>query len=98
MTRPASFTVSNYYVDAQKIPYYAVDDVAAATKANIVVNYPNQQILNPNQPATRGDIAAFIYQALVAQGKIEQLPSSVEASNYIVGRPTNSNQNTQTTQ
>ncbi len=97
-TRPASFTVSNYYADAQKIPHYAVGNVAAATKANIVVNYPNQQILNPNQPATRGDIAAFIYQALVAQGKIEQLPSSVEASNYIVGRPTSSNQNTQTAQ
>jgi hypothetical protein len=97
-TRPASFTVSNYYADAQKIPYYAVDDVAAATKANIVVNYPNQQMLNPTQPATRGDIAAFIYQALVAQGKIEPLPSSVEASNYIVGRPTSSNQNTQMAQ
>lgn len=97
-TRPASFTVSNYYADAQKIPHYAVGNVAAATKANIVVNYPNQQILNPNQPATRGDIAAFIYQALVAQGKIEQLPSSVEASNYIVGRTTSSNQNPQTAQ
>ena len=97
-TQPVSFTVSNYYVDAQKIPYYAVDDVAAATKANIVVNYPNPQILNPNQPATRGDVAAFIYQALVAQGKIEPLPSNVEASNYIVNRPTNSNQKTQTAQ
>ena len=97
-TPPASVTVSNYYVDANKIPYYAVDRVAAATKANIVVNYPNQNMLNPNQPATRGDIAAFIYQALVAQGKIEQLPSSVKASDYIVGRPTSSNQNTQTAQ
>jgi hypothetical protein len=97
-TRPASFTVSNYYADAKEIPYYAVGNVAAATKANIVVNYPNQQILNPTQPATRGDIAAFIYQALVAQGKIEPLPSSVEASKYIVNRPTNSNQKTQTAQ
>jgi hypothetical protein len=97
-TRPASFTVSNYYADAKKIPHYAVGNVAAATKANIVVNYPNQNILNPNQPATRGDVAAFIYQALVAQGKIEPLPSSVEASNYIVGRPTSSNQNPQTAQ
>jgi hypothetical protein len=97
-TRPASFTVSNYYVDAKEIPYYAVGNVAAATKANIVVNYPNQQILNPTQPASRGDVAAFIYQALVAQGKIEQLPSNVEASNYIVNRPPNSNQSNQNTQ
>lgn len=97
-TRPASLTVSNYYVDAKEIPYYAVGNVAAATKANIVVNYPNQQMLNPTQPASRGDVAAFIYQALVAQGKIEQLPSNVEASNYIVNRLPNSNQKTQTAQ
>jgi hypothetical protein len=51
LTRPASFTVSDYYVDAEKIPHYAVDDVAVATKANMVVNYPNPRVLNPNQPA-----------------------------------------------
>jgi len=86
LTRPASFTVSNYYVDAKKIPHYAVDDVAVATKANMVVNYPNPRLLNPNQPATRGDVAAFIYQALVTQGKLQPLPGTVPASNYIVDR------------
>lgn len=95
LNRPASFTVSNYYVDAQKIPYYAVDDVAVATKANIVVNYPNPNVLNPNQPATRGDVAAFIYQALVSQGKLQPLPGTIAASNYIVDRAPDSTQTAQ---
>lgn len=82
---PPSFTVSNYYADAKNIPLYAVDDVAAATKANIVVSYPNTKVLNPNQPATRGDVAAFVYQALVAQGKMKPISSKAIASNYIVG-------------
>lgn len=76
LTQPASFVVSDHYVDAEKIPHYAVGSVAKATKANIVVNHPNQNILNPNQPATRGDIAAFIHQTLAAQGQIEPLSSN----------------------
>lgn len=85
--RPLSSVVSNYYTDAGQIPQYAVDDVAAATKANIVVNYPNVRVLNPNEPLNRGAAAALIYQTLVHQGKLSPLPSSVEASNYIVGLP-----------
>jgi len=97
LSRPASVVLSNYYTDAENVPQYAVDSVAVATKANIVVNYPNTKVLNPNQPATRGAVAAFIHQALVAQGKIEPLPGSVEASNYIVGRTQTSSQATPTT-
>ncbi|MGI8500890.1 MAG: S-layer homology domain-containing protein [Hassallia sp.] len=82
---PASVVVSNYYADAEKIPHYAVDDVAAATRAGIVVNHPNTKLLNPTQPANRGAVAAFIYQALVSQGRVEPINSNVKASNYIVG-------------
>jgi S-layer homology domain len=85
-SRPASVVLSEYYTDAQSIPQYAVNSVAEATKANVVVNYPNPRVLNPAQPASRGDIAAFVHQALVAQGRIEPLPGEVKASNYIVGR------------
>ncbi|MBD2199553.1 S-layer homology domain-containing protein [Calothrix anomala FACHB-343] len=81
---PASTLVSNYYTDAQKIPQYAVDEVAEATKAGIVVNHPDPKVLNPTKPATRGAIAAFIYQALVNQGRLEPLPSNIQAANYIV--------------
>lgn len=82
---PVSITVSNYYIDAEKIPQYAVDDVANATRAGIVVNYPNPKILNPTRPATRGEVAAFIHQTLVNQGRLSPIDRTVAASNYIVG-------------
>lgn len=83
---PASI-VSNYYTDVKQIPQYAIDDVAAATQANIVVNYPNVKVLNPNEPLNRGAAAALIYQTLVHQGKLPPLPNTVESSNYVVGSP-----------
>jgi hypothetical protein len=83
-SRPPSFIVSNYYQDAKRIPHYAVDEVATATKANIVVNYPNAKILNPNKPLNRGAAAAIIYQTLVNQGKLPPIPSNTAAYKYIV--------------
>lgn len=85
-----SKVVSNYYADAQKIPLYAVDPIATATQAGLVVNYPDRQILNPDQPATRAEIAAFIHQALVHQGRLAPLANN-PAANYIV-KPSQSGQ------
>nr|WP_202895609.1 S-layer homology domain-containing protein [Iningainema tapete] len=95
---PVSTVVSNYYADAEKIPQYAVDEVAKATQAAIVVNHPNTRILNPNQAATRGAVAAFVHQALVNQGRLEPIKSTTAASNYIVGRSKISDSNVQTQQ
>lgn len=81
---PPSSIVRNSYIDAQKIPADAVDSVATATKANIVVNYPNLRILNPNEPLNRGVAAALLYQTLVDQGRLSPLPSNEAASNYVV--------------
>jgi hypothetical protein len=85
-TTPPSFVVSNYYQDANKIPQYAVDAVAAATQANVVVNYPDPTLLNPTQPATRAEVAALVHQVFVQQGKLEPIAEDVEASQYIVDR------------
>ncbi|AFY31068.1 fasciclin domain-containing protein [Calothrix sp. PCC 7507] len=82
----ASNVLSTYYTDASAIPSYAVNNVAAATQANIVVNYPNVQQLNPLTPLTRAEAAAILYQALVKQGQLQPLASNVAATNYIVGR------------
>lgn len=68
------------YKDAAQIPSYAVPAVAAATKEKLVVNYPQLDLLNPNQVATRADVAAFVYQALVNSGRAEAIPSP-----YVVG-------------
>ncbi|NJO94218.1 MAG: S-layer homology domain-containing protein, partial [Hydrococcus sp. RM1_1_31] len=51
---PATIAASNYYQDAAQIPQDAVDEVAIATQANIVVNYPDVKVLNPNQLLREG--------------------------------------------
>ena len=52
--------------DYNSIPFYAHDGVAAATFRDLTVNYPNIDFLNPNRAATRAEVAASIYQGLVA--------------------------------
>ena len=69
------------YSDSGSIPNYAKNSVAAATENRMVVNYPNVQFLNPNQTATRAEVAAFIYQGLVRSGQANAISSP-----YIVGQ------------
>ncbi len=72
--------LESFYQDAAEIPSYAAQKVAAASTAGLVVNYPNQKLLSPNRSATRAEVAAIIYQALVRSGKIEAIQSP-----YIAG-------------
>lgn len=69
------------YSDASNIPGYARNSIAATTERRIVVNYPDVRVLSPNQTATRADVAAFIYQALVSTGTVAAIQSP-----YIVGQ------------
>ncbi len=82
---PATNILSTYYTDSTQIPTYALDPVAAATQANVVVNYPDVRTLNPQAPLTRAEAAAHLYQALVRLGRAQPLPVNVAAANYIVG-------------
>lgn len=86
LTANDTASLASYYNDVNAIPNYAADKVAAATRANLVVNYPEVRQLNPLQPLTRAEAAAHLYQALVRQGKLQPLASDVSAANYIVGR------------
>ncbi|MEA5462206.1 S-layer homology domain-containing protein [Leptothoe sp. PORK10 BA2] len=61
------------YGDAADIQGWAVPKMAAATQAGLVVNHPDLTKLNPNQPATRAEVAAMIYQTLVAQKRIANI-------------------------
>lgn len=74
-----------YYNDANNISGYARSPIAAATDKQIVVNYPNVKFLNPKVTATRAQVAAFVYQALVSSGNAAAINSQ-----YIValGEPT----------
>lgn len=83
----ASTTLKSYYDDADQIPRYARDAIASVTRAGVVVNHPNQRLLRPNQPTTRGEMAAFIHQALVNKGQVPALANNATAK-YIVGRDT----------
>lgn len=76
-------TVLTRYQDAGEIPSYAVGPIASATQRRIVVNYPNPGLLSPNRQATRAEVAAFVYQALVNAGKVEAISSP-----YIVSTTT----------
>lgn len=75
----SSTTVLNYFNDASGISSWARTPIAAATERRMVVNYPNLRALNPQRNATRAEVAAFIYQALVSEGTAQ-----VISSQYIV--------------
>ncbi|MDZ8261880.1 DUF1565 domain-containing protein [Nostoc sp. ChiQUE01b] len=68
--------VLSFYTDAAQIPNYAIAPVAAATAKQLVINYPTAKQLNPNREATRAEVAAFVYQALVNAGRAQPIPSS----------------------
>lgn len=77
-----STSILSQYRDAAQIPSWATTSVAAATQRKIVVNYPTLGQLNPTRTATRADVAAFVYQAMVNAGKADAI-----ASPYIVLAP-----------
>lgn len=68
-----------FYSDRAQIPSYATEAIATATQRRLVVNYPQTNQLEPMRNITRAEVAALIYQSLVATGKAEAI-----ASPYIV--------------
>jgi hypothetical protein len=81
-----------YFNDAANISNYARSPIAAAVEKRLVVNYPNVKFLNPTTNATRAQVAAFIYQALVSSNQATAINSA-----YIVGLQTTSTQPTSVT-
>ncbi|MGA7935304.1 MAG: S-layer homology domain-containing protein, partial [Kovacikia sp.] len=69
-------TVLNTYTDQDKIPQNARSAVAIATQQGLVVNYPTVRQLNPVNEATRAEVCAMTYQALVRAGKAPAVNSS----------------------
>jgi hypothetical protein len=67
--------VLSAYTDTSQIPNYALTAIAGATKNKLVVNYPTRNQLSPNQNASRAEVAAFVYQALVNAGRVPPISS-----------------------
>ncbi len=70
--------------DRNQIPDWALDKVAAAVQSDLAINAPGVDFtsLEPVKSATRAEVAAMIYQALVKQGKLKSIEST-----YIVPYP-----------
>jgi uncharacterized lipoprotein YddW (UPF0748 family) len=79
LTVAGSVNLATLYEDHAQIPDWARDSIATASANQLVVNYPALQRLRPTQPATRAEVAAFIYQCLVY---LQQAPAI--AANQIV--------------
>jgi hypothetical protein len=54
--------------DADSVPDWAREPIAAAIENQILVNHPNPSQLNPNQEATRAEVVAVMYQMRVNSG------------------------------
>ena len=65
------------FQDSADIPDWARQQVAAAAEAGLVVNPPGitSNTLNPNEPATRAEVAAIVHQALVNTGRLQPIES-----------------------
>ncbi|MGB3203905.1 MAG: S-layer homology domain-containing protein [Crinalium sp.] len=75
LTASSSTSSLNLFNDATNISDYARNSIAAATEKGLVVSYPSVSTLNPGQIATRAEVAAFIYQALVNSGQAQAITS-----------------------
>ena len=67
----SSDTVLNSFPDADNMPKYAREKMAAAVVDGLVIKDKTPNLLKPVQNATRADAAALIYEVLVKEGKIK---------------------------
>ncbi|HEY9692093.1 MAG TPA: S-layer homology domain-containing protein [Oculatellaceae cyanobacterium] len=78
----------NLFNDITDVSDYARNSIAVAAEKGLVVSYPNVSSLNPRQTATRAEVAAFIYQALVNSGQAQAISSPYIVSLTTTPTPT----------
>ncbi|MEW6494146.1 MAG: S-layer homology domain-containing protein [Cyanobacteriota bacterium] len=61
------------YKDSDQVLDYAIAKVAAAQEAGLIAGYSKENLLVPNKPATRAELAAMLDQALAISGKEQQV-------------------------
>ena len=74
--------VFDRYTDIEEVPIYAQKAVYIATQQRIMVNYPDPKKIQPYRKATRGEVAAMIYQALVKTGRTAAIDSPYISTLY----------------
>ena len=76
LPKPADPTPALQALDNRsQIPDWAKPAVAAAAQSNVIVSYPDVKQFQPNQPATRAEVAAMLYQALRTKGNLPPVQS-----------------------
>jgi hypothetical protein len=65
------------YSDRQAVPDWARESVSKAANAGIIVNFPDPSRIDPNNLATRGEVAALMYQTLVKLGERNLTPLAI---------------------
>jgi uncharacterized lipoprotein YddW (UPF0748 family) len=85
-TQASDTTLKVALSDASAIPDYAKNPVAAAIEKQLVVNYPTVKNLNPNQLASRAEIATFLCQAL---GYSQTVPAQYIPKTVVSSVPNN---------
>ncbi|MEM9272548.1 MAG: S-layer homology domain-containing protein [Cyanobacteria bacterium P01_F01_bin.143] len=70
-------TILQKFGDRDGLPKWSLNQVAAATQAKLAINRPgfSPTSLNPNEPATRAEVAAMIYQGLATRGTVPTIQS-----------------------
>lgn len=68
------------YSDTQGIPSYATSALATATQLGLVFNHPTITDLRPNRTATRAEVSAMVYQAMVLAEEMPPVPSDYQVS------------------
>jgi|GEM_PF-893566 len=64
------------YSDREEIPDWAIEKIAAATSAGMVISHPDVNRFEPNAPATRAEATSMIYLALAnSRQDLEAIPS-----------------------
>ncbi len=68
-------TILAAYTDAASIRSDVRSAIAALTQRGVVVNYPDIQTLNAEKVATRAEVCALLYKALVSTGEVVNISS-----------------------
>jgi len=68
------------YSDGDTVPSYAKGAIASATQLALVFNHPIVTELRPNRTATRAEVSAMVYQALVIDQRMPPVPSRYQVS------------------
>ncbi|MGC1216075.1 MAG: S-layer homology domain-containing protein [Phormidesmis sp.] len=77
---PPDLDALKVYSDASTVPNYAKDAIASATQLSLVFNYPITTDLRPNRTATRAEVSAMVYQALVITDRMPTVTSRYQIS------------------